>query len=229
MIALSIEIYDSIKKNGPTTSFTTFQQMCVVLPWVGLMWIAFLWSTVYPLYYLWKVVLALIFGQLTPFRKLTKLLRHAFLWIPKTILRQFGDINTPTWAEGIVDLVTKFCPCFELCYYSFCFLLITHLYLDRIMRRFGASSYFHLTVTFLSVAHAICVFEIFFIPVQMFYEHITNGTKLEVVATICAFLLVVCGVGMTLVPLYAFRVHFSDRIRRWIVIWMPLYGRRPGN
>jgi len=68
-------------------------------------WIFFLATIGYLLYFLWEIVSA--FGRLTPFRKLTKILRRAFLWIPRTVARRFG---APKWAEGAVDLVTKFCP-----------------------------------------------------------------------------------------------------------------------
>jgi hypothetical protein len=63
------------------------------------------------LYFLREIVSA--FGGLTPFRKLTKLLCHAFLWTTKTISSQFGDFNTPAWAERALSYVTRFCLCFN--------------------------------------------------------------------------------------------------------------------
>jgi len=70
------------------------------------------------LYLLWETLSKL--GLLYSFHKLTALLRHVFLWIPKTILRQSGDFNTLTWVKGPVDLATKFCLCLELCSFVPC-------------------------------------------------------------------------------------------------------------
>ena len=106
-------------------SFSAFHDMIptfmlrrfvLLLLLAGIRYSLFLLSSIgVSLYLLWETLSQL--GLLPSFHKLTALLRHVFLWIPKTILRQFGDFNTPTWAEGTVDLATKFCPCLQL--YSF--------------------------------------------------------------------------------------------------------------
>jgi uncharacterized membrane protein YccC len=63
-----------------------------------------------------------------PFSEARKLLT------PKTISCQFGDFNTPTWAERALSLVTQFCQCFKtvICQFP------ANTFLVRFVRHFGA-------------------------------------------------------------------------------------------
>jgi len=75
-------------------------------------WLVLLAIIVCSLYCLWKIVWA--FGRLDPFRKLAKLLHPAFLRTRTTVSRPFGGFDVSTWAEGIGNLLFKFCLSFEL-------------------------------------------------------------------------------------------------------------------
>ncbi|KIM49829.1 hypothetical protein M413DRAFT_116606 [Hebeloma cylindrosporum] len=95
-------VYEDIKPEGASMSFTDFHDRSMMF--LGeCIWLLPLAGIGYSLYFIREIVSA--FGRLTPFRKLARLLRHAFLWIPKTISRQF---NTPTWAEAVLEPVHKF-------------------------------------------------------------------------------------------------------------------------
>jgi hypothetical protein len=108
---LNTKIYEDIKKEGFPTSFGQFHDISPMFMLEGMVSLCLLVNIGYSLYFLREIVSA--FGRLTPFRKLAKLLRRAFLWTPKTISRQFGDFNTPTWAERALSVVTQFCQCFK--------------------------------------------------------------------------------------------------------------------
>jgi len=100
----------------PTFMLRRFVLLCLL---AGIRYSLFLLASIgVSLHLLWETLSEL--GLLPSFHKLTALLRHVFLWIPKTILRQFDDFNTPNWADGPVDLATKFCPCLELCSFVPC-------------------------------------------------------------------------------------------------------------
>ena len=103
-------------------------------PLYGMIWLGILTGIGFALYPLSEIVAA--FWQLSAFRKPRKLLRRAFLWTSKIISRQFNqlDFSTPTWAEGTVEIIPKYCPCLK----PLIFLLCTNpIHLDRCMRRFG--------------------------------------------------------------------------------------------
>ena len=116
--AFNIEMHTDLEQADFLTSFSAFYDMVTMLMTKGLVWLFLLASIRSSLYLLWEIISA--FGRLTLFRKLTELLYRAFLWIQKTIPRQFGYFNTQTWPKGIVDLVTKFCLCFEFCSFFSC-------------------------------------------------------------------------------------------------------------
>ena len=102
---------EEIKKEGFLTSLGQFHDMSPIFMTEAIVSLFVLANIGFSLYFLREIVSA--FGRLTPFRKLTKLLRRAFLWIPKTILRQFGDFKTPAWAKRALSLLIRFCPCFK--------------------------------------------------------------------------------------------------------------------
>jgi hypothetical protein len=107
---LNIE-YEDTKQAGFPTSFNQFHEMSKMFALKGLMWLYLLASIGFSLYFLREIGSA--FGDLTPFRKLTKLLRHAFLWTTKLVSLRFGGFDMLTWAEEAGNLVTKFCLCFK--------------------------------------------------------------------------------------------------------------------
>jgi len=119
--------------------------------------------------FLREIVLA--FGRLTPFRKLNRLLRHAFLWTTKTILRQFGDFNTPMWAERALSLVTRICPCFK----AVIWFPANPTFLVQFVRCFGA----HMLVFMVAaVACAIVAFYFLGYLIRLFHNRDPNDTKL---------------------------------------------------
>ena len=108
---LNTKIYEDIKKEGFPTSFSQFHDISPMFMLEGMVSLCLLANIGYSLYFLREIVSA--FGRLTPFRKLAKLLRRAFLWTPKTISRQFSDFNAPTWAERALGLAAQLCQCFK--------------------------------------------------------------------------------------------------------------------
>ena len=130
---LNTEIYEDIKKEGFPTSFRQFHTAVSINLFLEVLVSPFLLLNIrYSLYFLRKIVSA--FGHLTPFWKLTKVFHRAFLWTTKTISRQFGDFNTPTWAEGALSLVTRFCLCFN----AVIWFPANPTFLVRFVRCFGA-------------------------------------------------------------------------------------------
>ena len=117
---LNAEIYDYIKQEGFPTSFNQFHHTNTKFGAQGVMLLFLLLSIGCSLYCLREIVLA--FGRLTPFQKLTKLLRRAFLWTRATISRPFGGFEIPKWAERAGNFLVKICSCFKLL--LVCFLLI---------------------------------------------------------------------------------------------------------
>jgi len=107
---LNTDIYEVMKEEGFPTSFGQLHDISPIFMIEGVVLPFLLASIGCSLYFLREIISA--FGSLSPLRKLTKLLHHAFLWIPKTISRQFGDFKTPAWAKRALSLVTRICACF---------------------------------------------------------------------------------------------------------------------
>ena len=158
---LNTDIYEVIKKEEFPTSFGQFHDVSPVFMLEGVVSLFLLASIRCSFYFLQEIISA--FGRLTLFRKLTKLLRHAFLWTPKTISRQFGDFNTPTWAERALSLVTQFCQCFKAVFW-----FPAHpTFLVRFVRHFGAHILGFVAAT---VVCAIVAFVFLGLLFRLFYD-----------------------------------------------------------
>jgi len=172
---LNTDIYEVIQKEGLPTSFGQIHEISQILMLEGIVSLYLLLSIGCSLYFLRKIVSA--FGSLTPFRKLTKLLRRAILWIPKTISCQFGDFNTPAWAKRALSLVTQICPCFK----AVIWFPVNPTFLVRFLRHFGA----HILV-FMAAAIGCAVVAFFFLGLifRVFDDHDPKDTKLGLVRLI---------------------------------------------
>lgn len=118
-----VYMYDGLMNKGypleehPASFQTHIAGRNIKLP-KGVVWLGFLMSIGISLYFLWEIISA--FGRLNAFSKPLKLLHHAFLWTSKIISRPFSelDFSTPTWAQGTVDVIAKFCPYLKFCFAS---------------------------------------------------------------------------------------------------------------
>ena len=167
-------------KEGFPTSFRQFYDNVILWLMVESVILLYLLANIgCSLYFLREIVSA--FGRLTPFRKLTKLLRLAFLWIPKTTSRQFDDFNVPAWAERAFSLVTKFCPCFK----ALSWFPAHSTFLVRFVRRFGV----HILV--FMVATVVCAIVAFFFLGFPFHESDPKDAELGLVWFILRMILIV--------------------------------------
>lgn len=177
----SPKIHDGTKSVGPPAFFDRVYSMSLRYTLDGMMWVGILISIRISLYFLREIISA--FEQLSVFRKLLKLLRHAFLWTSKIISRPSGelDFSTSTRAKGTVDVIAKFCPYPKL----LVLLRANPILVDRFVMRFGVH------ISFFSVCAAACSAQAFFFLGSPFLISLRTETKGELIVVIVVGILYV--------------------------------------
>lgn len=168
-----LEVYDGTKSVGPPTFFDEVHNMSMRYMLDGVMWLGIFMGIGISLYFLWEIISA--FGQLNAIRKPRKLLHYAFLRTSTFISRPFSehDFSTPAWAEGIVDVIVRFCPYLT----PLVLLRANPIPLDRFVRRFGVR------IFFFSVGAVMCAVPAFFFlgfPFRIFHRSETKSEHIVV-------------------------------------------------
>jgi len=112
-----LDICGGRKSEGPLNFFDRIHILSMKHSLDAIMWLGIFSGVEFSLGCLWKI--ASDFGQLSPFRKIGRLLRHIFLWILKPISCKLGEFgfDKSMWVKGIEMGITKQCLCLELCVY----------------------------------------------------------------------------------------------------------------